>query len=65
MVTINIGRIEHMLPNKKFSKINRSVIINKLFLTEINRKDKKCILRVNDDDLSFCIPAKYIGLLDN
>jgi DNA-binding LytR/AlgR family response regulator len=64
-VTINIGRLEHLLPETKFSKINRSVIINKQFLAEINRKDKKCILRVNDEDISFCIPLKYISSLDN
>ena len=64
-VTINIGKLEHILPNTKFSKINRSVIINKQFLTEINRKDKKCILMVNDEEISFCIPPKYISSLDN
>jgi len=64
-VTINIGRIEHMLPETKFSKINRSVIINKLFLSEINRKDKKCILRLKEEKISFCIPPKYISLLDS
>ncbi|MCD4664888.1 MAG: LytTR family DNA-binding domain-containing protein, partial [Bacteroidales bacterium] len=64
-VTISVGRLEQILPQTKFSKINRSVIINKQFLTEINRKDKKCILRVNDEDISFCMPAKYISELDN
>jgi len=63
-ITINIGRLENILPNTKFSKINRSVIINKQFLTEINRKDKKCILRVNDENISFCVPPKYINELD-
>jgi DNA-binding LytR/AlgR family response regulator len=63
-VTINIGRLEQILPNSKFSKINRSVIINKQYLTEINRKEKKCILRVNDEEILFCVPAKYIGLLE-
>ena len=61
-VTINIGRLEYILPETKFMKINRSVIINKQFLTEINRKDKKCILCVNDEEISFCIPPKYIKL---
>ena len=50
-----------ILPNLKFSKINRSVIINKQFLTEINRKEKKCILRVNDENISFYVPPKYIS----
>lgn len=62
-ITINIGKLEYLLPESKFSKINRSVIINKQFLTEINRKDKKCILRVNDEEISFCVPPKYISLL--
>ncbi len=63
-ITINVGRLEHILPNSKFSKINRSVIINKQFLTEINRKEKKCILRVNDENISFYVPPKYISGLD-
>ncbi len=61
-VIVNIGRIENMLPKAKFIKVNRSVIINKQFLTEINRKEKKCILRVNDEDISFCMPKEYIKL---
>ncbi|MBN2173512.1 MAG: response regulator transcription factor [Bacteroidales bacterium] len=64
-VTINIGRIETILPPTKFMKVNRSIIINKQFLFEINRKEKKCILKVNDERISFCIPSKYINLLEN
>ena len=64
-VTTNLGRVEFMLPDRKFLKINRSVIINKQFLTGINRKDKKCILRVNDEEISFCIPKNYIAMLEN
>jgi len=64
-ITLNIGRLQNILPQTKFNKINRSVVINKQYLTKINRKDKKCILRVDEEDISFCIPAKYIGLLDN
>ena len=63
-VSINIGRIEYILPDAIFSKINRSVIINKQFLTEINRRDKKCILKINDEEITFSIPSKYINMLD-
>jgi two-component system LytT family response regulator len=64
-VIVSIGRIKNKLSEAKFIKINRSVIINKQYLTEINRKEKKCILRVNDEDISFCMPKKYISELDN
>lgn len=62
-VTLNVGRMEHILPSTKFSKINRSVIINKQYLAEINRKEKKCILKVNDEEISFCMPLSYLKLI--
>lgn len=60
-VTINIGKIESLLPQNKFMKINRSVIINKQYLTEINRKEKICLLYVNDEEISFTISLKYFN----
>ena len=63
-ITINIGRLEHLLPPSKFSKINRSVIINKQYLTAINRKEKQCILRVNEEDILFGVPSKFLSLID-
>lgn len=63
-VTVNIGRLEHLLPPAKFSKINRSVIINKQYLTELNRKERQCILKVNDEEISFSVPSKFLSLTD-
>ncbi|MCF8369381.1 MAG: response regulator transcription factor [Bacteroidales bacterium] len=63
-ITKNIGRLELFLPKSKFTKINRSVIINKQFLSSINRKEKKCILRYNSKEVAFEIPTRYISLLE-
>lgn len=62
-ITINIGKLEKMLPDSKFIKISRSLIINKQFLVEVNRKERQCTLKVNDDYITLNVPAKYIAML--
>lgn len=63
-VTMNIGRMEILLPHNQFKKISRSIIINKQYLSEINRKEKVCKLCVNNESISLKIPSKYISLLN-
>lgn len=43
-ITQNISAIEPLLSRDDFQRISRSAIINRKYLTEINRKEKKCIL---------------------
>lgn len=62
-VTMNIGRLEEELPKARFAKISRSMIINRQYLTEINRRDRMCKLKVNDESISLDISPKYINLL--
>ncbi|MFU8842749.1 MAG: LytR/AlgR family response regulator transcription factor [Bacteroidales bacterium] len=62
-VTVNLGRVEQLLPAQRFAKINRSILINRQFLTEINRKEKKCILKVDDDVFPFKIASGYVNQL--
>lgn len=49
-VTSNLGHLEGILPADKFSRINRSFIINLTYLTRVDRKRKQCELR-NDPQI--------------
>lgn len=62
-VTLSIGRLEDLLPAPRFMKISRSLIINRQYLAEVNRKEKVCKLEVNDECLELNVSAKYIQKL--
>jgi two-component system LytT family response regulator len=62
-LTINIGRLLESLPPMKFSKISRSLIINKQYLSEVNRKEKTCILKVNDEEIRLNLSSRYLQSL--
>ncbi|MHC1708030.1 MAG: LytR/AlgR family response regulator transcription factor [Bacteroidales bacterium] len=64
IVTMNIGKVEHILPYSVFFRINRSTIINLAFVTKINRMLRKCILTHNGTELSFKIPRDKIKKLE-
>ncbi|MBC8485580.1 MAG: response regulator transcription factor [Bacteroidetes bacterium] len=63
-LSMTLKGVREILPLNQFYRINRSTIINKKFLTEINRKEKVCLLKVDEKELSFCIPPKYVKRLD-
>ncbi len=62
-VTMNIGRLEELLPPARFSKINRSVIVNRQYLSEIRRKERVCTLKTKAGEISLGISPRYIQLL--
>jgi two-component system LytT family response regulator len=62
-VTINLGRLIKILPSAQFAKISRSLIINKRYLSEINRKERTCILLVKDESIILNISPRYISRL--
>lgn len=63
-VTISLGNLIQILPNN-FSRINRSNIINRNYLKEVNRKTKECILVSSSDEFILDIPKNYIKELEN
>ena len=65
IVTMNIGRLENQLPVDRFVKISRSLIINRHYLSEVNRKEKACILKDGDREISLPISAKFITALSS
>jgi two-component system LytT family response regulator len=62
-VTLNLGKIENKLYAQYFYRISRSVIINKRYLTEINRKDKICILMDDDKEYKLKFHTSFIKKL--
>jgi len=63
--TFNLGKIETLLTEKHFFRISRSVIINLNFLSEVNRKMKRCIIQFDGKEKVFDIPRKHLKLLEN
>ena len=61
-VTLNLGRLPEILP-ANFVRINKSTVINKNFLKEVNRKTKKCKLVHNAKEYIFDIPKRYMKQL--
>lgn len=63
-VSLNLGSLLEMLPDN-FSRINRSIVINRFFLKEVNRKKRECRLSTPIDELVFNMPKRYIKQLEN
>lgn len=59
-VTVNIGEITGMLDTNKFTRISRSTIINTKFLSELNKSEKSCILKVEDKKFSLRYHPSFI-----
>ncbi len=62
-ISQSIGKLEETLP-EQFFRINRSVIINLSYLRKIDRHKKECVLSSAGKEWLFCMPSKYIRLLD-
>lgn len=59
-VTVNLGEILNMLGKGNFVRISRSAIINMKFLSELNKSEKNCILKVNDREYALHYHASFI-----
>ena len=65
LITINIGKLEEMLPKHLFYRISRSIIINISYLKRINRKKRIAILEKNGKEYTFKIPLLNIRKIEN
>ena len=54
---------EESLPFPEFIRISRSVVINKQYLAEVVKSERKCILKVGDDSYSFIASPEYFKML--
>ncbi len=64
LVTINIGKVEELLQQSRFFRINRSHLINLDYLVKADRKTKSCELFKDKESFKIPAPAKQIRLLE-
>ncbi len=62
-VSMNLGKVEELLPGLYFHRISRSTIINIHFLTMVDRKTMTCEL-VNEETFVLSISRKYLKELE-
>lgn len=60
MSSYNLGRLHDKLPEKHFVKINRSTVVNKEYLKEINRHKKYCILKIGDNEEKYPVSSTFL-----
>ncbi len=66
LVTKTLSRFyEETLPYPEFVRISRSVVINKSYLTEVVKSDRKCILQTSDETYCFTTSPEYYKILKN
>ena len=56
--TLQIGMLEKQLPPKDFARINRSEIVNLSFITELRRKDRSLIAKINGQNYTYYVANK-------
>jgi len=65
MLTLNLGAVEKLLPPGRFHRINRSILINLDYLTNVNSKEKRCFLNCTGFEKEFKIPVRRIRDLES
>ena len=63
VVSMNLGKVEELLPQGSFCRISRSNLVNIQYLTQVDRKSMRCEL-VNQVRHTLPISRKYISQLE-
>lgn len=53
IASYNLGTLIEKFPKSEFIRVNRSVIVNKNAILSMNRKEKKCSIRINKEEIVF------------
>lgn len=64
IVSMNIGKVEKLLDETAFFRLNRSVIIRRDSVHSVDRKKKQCIISYNGGTAEFRIPGGRIREMD-
>jgi two-component system, LytTR family, response regulator len=64
VVTTNIGNVAGLFPEIDFFRLSRSLIINLMYLSRVNRKKRQAILVKDSKEYSFKIPLLNIRKLE-
>lgn len=63
VVSMNLGKVEELLPRTGFCRISRANIINMKYLTHVDRKGMRCTLS-NEKNHTLSITKKYMTMLE-
>lgn len=63
VVPINLGKIERMLPDYMFIRINRSIIINKNFIEKLNRRTRMITVAQGENIYEFKVSLSKVKVL--
>ena len=64
VVSLNIGSLEKLLPEKNFFRISRSVVINLSLLFRVDRKASQCTILANGKPLVFPVSRNRLKQLE-
>lgn len=64
LCSMNLGKIEELLPKSGFGRVGRSHIINFEYITMLDRKECTIILSRDDETLKVKIPRQHLKDLD-
>ncbi len=62
--SMNLGKLEGVLPMTEFIRVQRSVLVNTAFLVEINKGKRSCRLMANGKEYSFGVTATKMKELE-
>lgn len=65
VVTVNIGKMENMLPSSQFFRLSRSHLINISNFHKADRKSKSCELIKNNHSFTLPVPKNQIRVLED
>lgn len=64
VITVNLGKIEEILSNFSFYRINRSMLINQQYLSKADRQKKQCTLEKGEERIVLEISPTHIRELE-
>lgn len=63
-ISMNLGKVEEILPSLYFFRISRSIIINTNFLSQVDRKKHICELEP-DEKYELSVSKRYLRILED
>jgi DNA-binding LytR/AlgR family response regulator len=63
VISMTLGAVEELLPKETFVRINRSIIINRNFITKIQTSKRLCHLNKDGEECSFTITESHLKQL--
>ncbi len=64
LISMNLGRLAEMLPAGHFTRISRSILVNRSWLYSVNRKTRCCELRKNGEQIALEVSKEMLKGLE-